>query len=383
MTTVATSSDSSGIALCAYSAGRYALQSRLLSSSIFNAPSRAENQFAPPPASNSARWSLSALAICDTFTSSSSRNCAAAFGSWAIATPQLVGLPIGERRRGHPDFEPQQVQQHEASRQDRHVGTAALPRRETDALVAQVLQHAPGRIGQPEREHPSLPGLPACLDRLDAGSGRRLEDESGRLGPPAPIIRELLGLVALGGPPGPLPEQERPELGGVEGGAAPGEDQTPDAPLDEAPGERRQLGAHVDHLPHQLRLAADVLNQEIRVPLPNLGGTPDSSPEGHAGELFFQPDRQRIIEGRRRRPGIRVHQVASPPRQSVLRQSLHCVCRPRPRAPEGLCRVLVVCPLNKLTLDLRGVSTVRAGIAVRRPVRPRASNRNIISGTYH
>ena len=45
--------------------------------------------------------------------------------------------------------------------------------------------------------------------------------------------------------------------------------------------------------------------------------------------------------------------------------------------------VLVVCPLNKLTLDLRGVSTVRAGIAVRRPVRPRASNRKIISGTYH
>ena len=44
---------------------------------------------------------------------------------------------------------------------------------------------------------------------------------------------------------------------------------------------------------------------------------------------------------------------------------------------------LVVCPLNKLTLDLRGVSTVRAGIAVRRPVRPRASNRKIISGTYH
>ena len=46
-------------------------------------------------------------------------------------------------------------------------------------------------------------------------------------------------------------------------------------------------------------------------------------------------------------------------------------------------RQLVVCPLNKLTLDLRGVSTVRAGIAVRRPVRPRASNRKIISGTYH
>ena len=33
--------------------------------------------------------------------------------------------------------------------------------------------------------------------------------------------------------------------------------------------------------------------------------------------------------------------------------------------------------------DLRGVSTVRAGIDVRRPVRPRASNRKIISGTYH
>ena len=44
---------------------------------------------------------------------------------------------------------------------------------------------------------------------------------------------------------------------------------------------------------------------------------------------------------------------------------------------------LVVCPLNKLTLDLRGVSTVWAGIAVRRPVRRRASNRKIISGTYH
>ena len=44
---------------------------------------------------------------------------------------------------------------------------------------------------------------------------------------------------------------------------------------------------------------------------------------------------------------------------------------------------LVVCLLNKLTVDLRGVSTVRAGIAVRRPVRPRASNRKIISGTYH
>ena len=48
-----------------------------------------------------------------------------------------------------------------------------------------------------------------------------------------------------------------------------------------------------------------------------------------------------------------------------------------------IARALVVCPLNKLTLDLRGVSTVRAGIAVRRPVRPRASNRKIISGTYH
>ena len=42
--------------------------------------------------------------------------------------------------------------------------------------------------------------------------------------------------------------------------------------------------------------------------------------------------------------------------------------------------MLVVCPLNKLT-DLRGVSTVRAGIAVRRPVRPRASNRNIMGHT--
>ena len=53
--------------------------------------------------------------------------------------------------------------------------------------------------------------------------------------------------------------------------------------------------------------------------------------------------------------------------------------RPGPGRPP----TLVVCPLNKLTLDLRGVSTVRAGIAVRRPVRPRASNRKIISGTYH
>ena len=44
-------------------------------------------------------------------------------------------------------------------------------------------------------------------------------------------------------------------------------------------------------------------------------------------------------------------------------------------------RLLVVCPLNKLTLDLRGVSTVRAGIAVRRPVRPRASNRKIAPST--
>ena len=50
---------------------------------------------------------------------------------------------------------------------------------------------------------------------------------------------------------------------------------------------------------------------------------------------------------------------------------------------DQLVHQLVVCPLNKLTLDLRGVSTVRAGIAVRRPVRPRASNRKIISGTYH
>ena len=53
------------------------------------------------------------------------------------------------------------------------------------------------------------------------------------------------------------------------------------------------------------------------------------------------------------------------------------------RFPGGLFEELVVCPLNKLTLDLRGVSTVRAGIAVRRPVRRRASNRKIISGTYH
>ena len=45
--------------------------------------------------------------------------------------------------------------------------------------------------------------------------------------------------------------------------------------------------------------------------------------------------------------------------------------------------VLVVCLLNKLTVDLRGVSTVRAGIAVRRPVRPHASNRKVISGTHH
>ena len=58
--------------------------------------------------------------------------------------------------------------------------------------------------------------------------------------------------------------------------------------------------------------------------------------------------------------------------------------RGRRRARRGRPRGrLVVCPLNKLTLDLRGVSTVRAGIAVRRPVRPRASNRKIISGTYH
>ena len=38
----------------------------------------------------------------------------------------------------------------------------------------------------------------------------------------------------------------------------------------------------------------------------------------------------------------------------------------------------MVCLLNKLTVDLRGVSTVRAGIAVRRPVRPHASNRKVI-----
>ena len=52
-------------------------------------------------------------------------------------------------------------------------------------------------------------------------------------------------------------------------------------------------------------------------------------------------------------------------------------------SPEFRRKLLVVCPLNKLTLDLRGVSMVRAGIAVRRPVRRRASNRKIISGTYH
>ena len=61
---------------------------------------------------------------------------------------------------------------------------------------------------------------------------------------------------------------------------------------------------------------------------------------------------------------------------------LHCAPPPVERAAREN-RILVVCPLNKLTLDLRGVSTVRAGIAVRRPVRPRASNRKIISGTYH
>ena len=55
----------------------------------------------------------------------------------------------------------------------------------------------------------------------------------------------------------------------------------------------------------------------------------------------------------------------------------------RPTRPSGRAIALVVCHLNKLTLDLRGVSTVRAGIAVRRPVRPHASNRKVISGTYH
>ena len=50
---------------------------------------------------------------------------------------------------------------------------------------------------------------------------------------------------------------------------------------------------------------------------------------------------------------------------------------------EQFAELLVVCPLNKLTLDLRGVSTVRAEIGVRRPVWPHASNRKVISGTYH
>ena len=51
--------------------------------------------------------------------------------------------------------------------------------------------------------------------------------------------------------------------------------------------------------------------------------------------------------------------------------------------PRTFLEYLVVCLLNKLTLDVRGVSTVRAGIAVRRPVRPHASNRKVISGTHH
>ena len=53
------------------------------------------------------------------------------------------------------------------------------------------------------------------------------------------------------------------------------------------------------------------------------------------------------------------------------------------RLVEHAIQALVMCLLNKLTVDLRRVSTVRAGIGVRRPVRPHASNRNVISRTHH
>ena len=231
---------------------------------------------------------------------------------------QLFRLAGVERPGGGPDLQAQEIKTHEPRRQHRHVGAATLAGRETDVLVAQLFQRAPGRIGQADGEKPPVAGQPAGLERLEAAARRRLQDEGGRLRRSGPVVRELVGLLALGGPAGPLPEQERPELGGVEGRPAPGEDEPPDAPLDEAPGESGQLRSQAGRLPHQCRLPADVLDEEVGMPLPNVAGTPYSGPERHAGELFLQPGRQRVVRRGGRRPGVRVHQIARPLRQSSL-----------------------------------------------------------------
>ena len=63
-------------------------------------------------------------------------------------------------------------------------------------------------------------------------------------------MRELQRVVAFGRPSAPLPADERPELGAVKRGPAPGEHEMSDALIDEPVGQRRQLGPQLEYLPH-------------------------------------------------------------------------------------------------------------------------------------
>ena len=137
------------------------------------------------------------------------------------------------------------------------------------------------------------------VECLDAGTGRRLQDEHGWLVPLAPVVGELQGLMALGRPPGPLTADERPKLRGVKRRATPRKrkHEMSDALVDETVGQGGQLGTQLEHVPHQVRLTPHVLDQKERVMLPNIVGAANTRPQGQPRKLAFQPGGHRIVGG--------------------------------------------------------------------------------------
>ena len=230
---------------------------------------------------------------------------------------ERVGLVGAERTGRHTDLQRQQIEQHEPGRQHRHVRAAPLAGRETDTFVAQLLEDAALGVGHRDGQHAEVGRMSGGVERLDAGTGCRLQDDRGRLVPLGPVVGELQGLVTLGGPSGPLPTEKRPELRTVKRRAASGEDEVSNALLDETMGQRRQLGTQLEHVAHQVGLTPHVLDQEIGMMLANVVGPANAGPQRHPRELGLQPGGHRILGCRRGCFRIPCEQLAGPRRQLV------------------------------------------------------------------
>ena len=197
--------------------------------------------------------------------------------------PEFVRLVHPQRAGGDAHLKRQHIQHHQTRGQHGHGRTAALTRRKADGLIAECLKGAASRVGEGHRQDSVGARVPCRVDGLGGRPGSRLHDDRCRFVPFSPVMRELQRVVAFGRPPSPLPADEGSELGTVKRGPAPGEHQVPNALIDQPMRQRRQLGPQVQHLPHQLRLCAEIFDQQKRVSLSDFRCLTNTSPERDTG----------------------------------------------------------------------------------------------------